>query len=199
MLGSLKAKKHQKMIALTGTPGTGKTSICHAVMLRTPASKQRPSFEEVSDLALRLRCGRMVRGAGRPCVSVDIGALTRKLREHMDGEVYTVLVGHLSHLLPVDEIILLRCNPSELERRLRARGDSEGSISQNADAERIDLILLEAIESGKPIYEHDTTDEVPDASAKWVMRVLKGAVKPSYGKIDWLKLSPPMSAGRAGA
>lgn len=108
-----------------------------------------------------------------------------------------LVVGHLAHLLPVDRILLLRCDPSLLERRLRLRGDPPPSIQQNIESELTDLILVEAVESGHPVYERDVSREDPTTTARWILKVLTGREAPSHGAVDWLSgdVRIPQSGG----
>src|SRR5580698_2595873 len=85
-------------VAITGTPGTGKSSIARSL----PSSWQAV---EVGDLAVRLGAG--TRRASD--VLVDLPKLARALRRSSMGD-RLVLVGHLAHLLPVREVVVLRCD-----------------------------------------------------------------------------------------
>ena len=58
---------------------------------------------------------------------VDLDSLCSKLSKEWFAmsDAPTVIEGHLSHHLPVDGIVLLRCPPDELRNRLSERGYSE--------------------------------------------------------------------------
>ncbi len=124
---------------------------------------------------------------------VDLPALSREVdRLRRDGRPGTlVIVGHLSHLLPVQEVFLLRASPAAIQRRLAGRGGTERSRRENVESERIDLILQEALDLGRTIYELDTTGRPPRAVANWLKRALKGEVPPRHGQVDWLATHPP--------
>ena len=97
-----------------------------------------------------------------------------------------ILVGHLSHLLSVDLIVVLRCRPSVLAARLQQRGYSKSKVRENVEAEALDVILIEAVETGRTVLEVDTTcmglDEVVDAMEE----ILAGErEKYAIGHIDW--------------
>jgi adenylate kinase len=162
-------------VAITGTPGTGKSSVARGL----PASWQAV---EVGDLAVRLGAG--TRRASD--VLVDLPKLGRALRRSSMGE-RLVLVGHLAHLLPVREVVVLRCDPRELGRRLGAsRRGSPSDRQENVAAEATDVILLEAIRPGRRIWEVDTTGRRPPDVAREVASLLRRRPPSRYGSIDWL-------------
>jgi adenylate kinase len=46
-------------------------------------------------------------------------------------------MGHLSHLLEVDAIVLIRCHPDVLKQRLEDRGYNEAKVRANVEWEMI--------------------------------------------------------------
>ncbi|HEV2449579.1 MAG TPA: AAA family ATPase [Thermoplasmata archaeon] len=161
-------------IALTGTPGTGKSSVARALGRRWPSL-------EVSDLA---RSVGAARGSGR-AVTVDL----ERLRAQMPTRPArpTVLVGHLAHLLPVGRVLLLRCHPLELSRRLsRRRSLSPRARRENLVSEAIDLIRWEVAAEGKSALEVDTTGRAPASVARECSRLLGGTAPCAPPRVDWL-------------
>lgn len=212
-------KNPPKILALTGTPGTGKSSAARALQELGYSWGKPLEIWEVGDLARALDRGyrvwsRYVIGPGhleakpphtrhgpshsgppkevrRKSIPVDMGRLARILRKRPADLPRLLLVGHLAHLLPVDAILLLRCNPLEIGRRLRLRGDGEEDVRQNMEAEWTDVILFETVGGRIPIFEHDATPETPRETARWVERVLRGKEVAGHGTVDWLGKSPP--------
>lgn len=163
-------------IALTGTPGTGKS----AVAQRLPA---RWGATEVAELALRTGAGRRIRAG----VEVDLPRLGRWLRSHPEEEGPTVVVGHLAHLLPIRDAIVLRCRPVELARRLaRAHRGSAEDRQANLESEATDVVLVEAMALGRRVWEVDTTGRSPDAVARSVATIVRDRPAPRAGSVDWL-------------
>ncbi len=137
---------------------------------------------EVAELAQQL-------GTGHPEGSgwvVDLSATARAWRE--GGAPPTdVVVGHLAHLLPIRDVIVLRCHPRELARRLaRSRPGSERDRGANLVAEATDVILVEAVGLRRRIWEVDTTGRTPASVAREVLQRLRSRGPPSYGRVDWL-------------
>jgi len=163
-------------VALTGTPGTGKSSVARAL-------SSRFTVIEVVDLARALGAARPVPGN----VEVDLGRLRRRLRARSAWPEVDLVVGHLAHLLPVRDIVVLRCHPVELERRLRrARRGSPSDRRENAAAEAIDVVLLEALGPGRRVWEVDTTGRSVASVSRAVARRLRDRGRSSYGDVDWL-------------
>jgi adenylate kinase len=138
---------------------------------------------EVGDLAVGLGTGRP-RGRG---VELDLRATIAAFRPSPAG-VATVYVGHLAHLLPVRDVVVLRCHPVELGRRLRlARRGSARERSENAVAEATDLILLESIDRRRRVWEVDTTRRTVADVAREVIALLRRRPPPRYGTTSWLE------------
>ncbi|MGD0818939.1 MAG: adenylate kinase family protein [Methanomassiliicoccales archaeon] len=165
-------------LALTGTPGTGKSTVAKILMSR--GLKVAELGELAKERKLLEKFDRK-----RGTYEVDIDKLDLAVGE-MDDDQTTVLVGHLSHLVNSDIVIVLRCRPSVLAARLKARGYRECKVAENAEAEALDVILVESAETGREVYEVDTTNISPEETADAVMSILAGEKeKYAIGNIDW--------------
>jgi adenylate kinase len=163
-------------IALTGTPGTGKTATA-----RHLAGSLR--CREVGELADELGCARRVRAGWQ----VDLWQLRRVLRDRRPLERVDLVVGHLAHLLPIRDVVVLRCHPEELVRRLRrAQRGSTHDRQENYVAEATDVVLLEARRPGRRVWEVDTTGRSVEEVAARVKRRWRLRGPSDYGRVDWL-------------
>jgi len=168
-------------LALTGTPGTGKTTVTDGL---TDGEDPEVDLEPVHLNDVLEREG-LYEGVdeGRDSYVADLDAL----REHLAGRDDILVESHLAHHLDVDRVVVLRCHPEELVERLQDRGAAESEIEENADSEALDVILGEAVQRrGRDrVYEVDTTDRSPTAVAREVARVAAGEVEPSAGTVDF--------------
>ena len=164
------------LIAVTGTPGTGKTSACEVLARRGYT---------VVDLDEVARRDGFVTGrdAVRQTDEVDVEALRDGLR--VPAKI-AFLRSHFAHRMRVNLAIVLRCRPSMLRQRLEARGWGPEKVRENVEAEAIDVILQEAVANLPFVYEVDTTDLTPEATADAILAVLQGKTKGHEpGSVDW--------------
>ena len=164
-------------IALTGTPGTGKTTI--GQMLRDDYGLKVVDLNEVIHTCHY--CAEW--DEDRDCSVVDLDAL--KAHKFSDG---LILEGHISHHLTVDRVIVLRTNPAVLRKRLREKEYSERKIQENFEAEILDVILLEALalHGKRNVYEVDSTGPL-GRSAQLVWEIVQehGLARFAPGRHDW--------------
>ncbi|MFB6280624.1 MAG: adenylate kinase family protein [Haloferacaceae archaeon] len=161
-------------VALTGTPGTGKTTVA-----RRLDGVAVVHLNEVIE-AEGLWTGR---DDERGSLVADLDAVEAWLADREADLVES----HLAHLLPVDRVVVLRCHPEDLAGRLRARGEDGATVAENAESEALDVVLTEAVErhGRDAVYEIDTTDRDPGAVAGEVRAVLAGDRDPSAGAVDF--------------
>ncbi len=160
-------------IALTGTPGTGKTSASKIL------AKRGHSIITVEELAAQHGAIESVGGEKE----VDTEKLFSAVSESTEP---VIVVGHLAHYVPNTLCIILRCNPEIIRKRLSSRNYPKEKVMENMEAEAIDIILAEALEAWENVFEVDTTVLSPENVADAIERIINGdAVKYSPGKIDW--------------
>jgi adenylate kinase len=164
------------VVALTGTPGTGKSATAAALGTHWRTV-------EVAELARRLRVAR----SSDSGLEVDLDRLRRALQPPAALAGVDLVVGHLAHLLPIRDVVLLRCHPAELERRLgRARRGTASERRENVLAEATDVVLFECVTSHRRIWEVDTTGRTVATVAREVVRRFRARGPSSYGTVDWL-------------
>lgn len=161
--------------AVTGTPGTGKTTAVELV----------GTALDVIHLNDLVREEGLTEGTDedRDSLYVDLDAVSERLA----GRDGVLVESHLAHYLDVDRVIVLRCRPDSLEDRLLDRGESEAKAIENAEAEALDVILSEAVDrhGTDAVYEIDTTDTTPETIADEIEAVLADDCDPSSGTVDF--------------
>ena len=161
------------MYGITGTPGTGKSSVADELASRGYR------VVHLSDTMSRFV---LEKDEERDTLVIDEEAWISSF-----VPVEGFVEGHLAHLLPCDRVIVLRCRPDELKRRLLSRGYGQNKIHENAEAEALDVVLIESLEIHPPehMFELDATSRSIPVCASLIEQFIKGEIPPSYGSIDW--------------
>ena len=167
------------LYAISGTPGTGKTSV--SAELRSRGYHVVDSNDHIRSKGL---LGEL--DVARDTYEVDLDLLNDSLEEYRSSDEGFLLDSHLSHFMDCSGIIVMRCNPDILAARLEARGYGPDKVRENVQSEILDIILCEATESDIPVYEVDCSACGVSVSADHVEKILNGDVG-NYlpGKTDW--------------
>lgn len=173
------------IIALTGTPGTGKTSIASIIAKRSGIDTVHVhTYAKEHNLI----CGF---DNERKSDIIDIDQMDRLLMENINPLETIILDGHISHLLGcVSKIIVLRCHPDILKKRLEKRGWDNKKIMENIHAEILDVILCEAIEnkSIEQVYEINTSRKNVMETCNDILALMRSSFSDDAfrpGNIDW--------------
>ncbi|UCG95393.1 MAG: adenylate kinase family protein [archaeon] len=162
------------IIAVTGTPGTGKTGVA-----RELARLYGYKYVNLNRTAEKEG---LVTGVDPERHSKIID--TDRLGELLVPDD-SVVDGHLSHFVLADIIVVLRTRPDILERRLKKRKWSRKKIGENLEAEILGTCSSEAFESGEKVLEFDTSK----GSGKKAAKTIKGLIDNNEDTedIDWLE------------
>ena len=171
-------------IALTGTPGTGKSAVGREL--------RRLGFSVIDLNGLARRrgfLGRRDRARGTREISIE--RLDGFLRRQAPCKAPVFYEGHVAHLLQVDRAVVLRCSPPTLRRRLAARRYRPEKVLENSLAEALDAITAESVArlGKRRVFELDTSRRkaAPVAAeiARMARRRFRGASRLRPGRIDW--------------
>lgn len=145
-------------IALTGTPGTGKTSVGNIL--------EEDYGYTVIHLNDVIRDERLFDGIdeGRDCVLAEMDRIAGYLENNFPEDELVILESHLAHHF-ADHCVVLRTAPPDLRSRLHSRGYKGEKVEENVEAECIDIILVEAVEMCEQVFEVETTGRnAPDVA-----------------------------------
>ena len=154
-------------ITITGTPGTGKTSVSEIIHEKTGWPVIR-----ANDLVHR--------------EYVDTRKLRMKALWAIKDMENAILEGHLfcEVKLPVDHVIVLRTRPDVLLERLKPRNYPEKKIQENVMAEMLDYCLSKAEKRYENVWQIDTTNRSPEETAEAILSAIKSG-KPIREEVDW--------------
>ena len=166
------------IIAVSGTPGVGKTTVAKLL-----AEKLGYKYVDLKKFALEHGVGE-IKGDE---LEVELDELAYLIEKEFK-EKNVILDGHLSHLMPADQVIILRLHPKIIGERLRERGYSREKVSENVEAELVDVCLIEAIDEHENIIEIDTTGKTPDQIVEEILELLNKGIKKRIGIVDWTQV-----------
>lgn len=170
------------IIALSGTPGCGKTAATKILKARWLCIDLNKIIKE-KKLCSGYDKKRKTYIANIKKVESFVRRFARKQRKNI------IVDSHLSHLLSptlIDITIILRCEPLLLAKRLKKKKWSEKKIKENCEAELIGVISFEAKQKKHNIYEIDTTKLTPLQTAKIIKEIIKYQNNKYKKQIDWL-------------
>jgi len=175
-------------IIITGTPGTGKTSVSKIL-----AHKLSIPLVAVNDLVDQKH---IYTGYNRDkgYKEVDLDDLSEELKNivEVSDNKGLIIEGHLSHHFKyhelIDNVVILRARPDILTKRLNTRNWSDSKIRENVEAEALDICTFEAVEKyNKKVHEIDTTNITMEDVADQIIAIIKGEISFPPGKLNFLE------------
>ena len=163
------------IIAVTGTPGVGKTTVSKLL-----AKELGYQYVNLRDYALKKGLGEMKGDE----LELDVDELAENFERDF-REKNVIVNSHLSHYMPADLVVVLRAHPRLIAERLKERGYSREKLGENVEAELVDVILVEALEENENVIEVDTTGKSPEEVLGEILELLEKGVKKRVGIIDW--------------
>ncbi|SFS81566.1 adenylate kinase family protein [Halostagnicola kamekurae] len=180
-------------VAVTGTPGTGKTTATDALAARAAADDSPSDRLSVGDSTLKIVHLNEVLEDEALYTEVDEDRQSKvadmdALEAWLEGRDDVLIESHLAHHFAADRVAVLRCEPETLETRLTDRGETAAKASENAESEALDVILGEAVDRHglESVYEIDTTNRTPEEVASALEAVVTGEREPSAGEVDFV-------------
>ncbi len=145
-------------VIVTGTPGTGKTTVATRLAKRA-GWKYVDVNKAISNHKLSEEYDRK-----KKCHVVDTKRLNNVLGDIIKkSETQVIIDSHLSHYLPkelVKKCVVTKCNLKLLKMRMKKRGYPEHKIKENLECEIFDVCLNEALENGHEVIIVETDKKV---------------------------------------
>lgn len=147
------------IIALSGTPGTGKHTVAKEVSKATGYT--------VIDLGKLL-------GGGKKEKEISLRQLDSAFEAVKKND--SLVVSHLAHLINSKRIsltVVLRTKPLVLAKRLKKRGYSKQKIYDNVMFEALDGTYIEALETRRKTFQIDNTTDLKRTVSR-VIAIING-------------------------
>jgi adenylate kinase len=162
-------------IAISGTPGTGKTEVARILSRKINARFIDTKFL-IKKYKIKTKLDRK-----RNTKIVDARKLCRFAEREAAKHDVCVFESHMAHFARADLVVILRCEPAALKTRLEKRRWPKAKITENVEAEAIGAISLE-----RKAVEIDTTKKRPEKTAELIKKLLNNyTLQRRYGRIDW--------------
>ena len=180
---------NKRVILITGTPCTGKTTTAKQL-----ATKLHADYINLTDFTktYNLTLGEDLE---RKTTIIDEEAMQQKLTETIEASTNSNIIidGHYAAAVTptefVTNVFVLRRNPKELKEFMQKCGFNDAKLYENLSAEILDSCLIEAMQmqSGK-VCELDVTGKTVDENVAEILDVLEKGKKCYSSIVDWLGL-----------
>ena len=180
---------NKRVILITGTPCTGKTTTAKAL-----TTKLNAEYINLTDYAktYKLTIGE---DKERKTIIINEEEMKTKLAETIiaSNNANIIIDGHYAASVTptslVKQVFVLRRNPKELKKFMEKCGYTGTKMWENLSAEILDVLLVEAIQyqQGK-VCELDATEKTVEEIVSEIVEVLDKRKKCFSGIVDWLGL-----------
>jgi len=181
-----------EIIIITGTPGCGKTTITQEI-----SQLEKSEYISLNELIVSKRFYENY-DKKRDTYIADfdkmIPYVIKVIEKAKEKKLkYFFIEGHFADIIPkkfIDLVIILRCHPDVLRKRLEKRDYKESKIRENLQAEILGNSTNYILEKDLrcPIYEINTSNKSIDSIIKIIKDIINNEEinLKSFCNIDWL-------------
>jgi adenylate kinase len=83
-----------------------------------------------------------------------------------------IIESHYAHDMECDMIVVLRANPGDIRKRALEKGWGKEKTEENVLAEIMEVCKSEAMETGKRVFEVDTTGKKAEKVAGEIVKMI---------------------------
>jgi adenylate kinase len=178
---------NKRVILVTGTPCTGKTSAAKQLTAKLDAL-----YINLTEFAEKHRLT-LGEDKERKTTIIDEEMMRQKLAEIINAadNANIIIDGHYASAVTppnlTTHVFILRRNPKELKRFMQKCGFKGAKLWENLSAEILDTCLIEAMQTQKDkICELDITGKTVEETVRDITDVLEKGKKCYSGIVDWL-------------
>jgi adenylate kinase len=178
---------NKRVILITGTPCTGKTTTAKAL-----TAKLNAEYINLTDYAKTHKLT-LEEDNERKTIIINEEKMQKKLAETITASNNSNIIidGHYAAAVTptslVSQVFVLRRNPKELRKFMEKCGYAGTKMWENLSAEILDVCLIEALQSqqGK-VCELDVSGKKVEEVVNDIVDVLEKGIKCYNGIVDWI-------------
>jgi len=190
----LRYYQKMKLVIISGTPGTGKTSVSNKISELIDIKVITLNELAISEGLIH----DIDQKRDTNIIDVDnlVSYVMKKIKELKQRGIKLIIIeSHFSDIVPnnlINYAFVLRCEPSVLRKRLEKRGYSKEKIVENLQAEILgncaNFLIKKEME--RPLLEIDTTSLDVEGVSSIILDIIQNNAnmeKFHVGKVDWLE------------
>lgn len=178
------------VILILGTPSVGKTTIAQELTKELNAN-----YINLNSLAHNYN---LIQGYDkyRKTAIIDEKKMQKKIEKIIKTTKinYIIIDGHYAASVVPKEVVkitfVLRRNPIELKKIMKKLQYNENKLSENLEAEILDVCLIEALSEQEEdrICEINVSSKTTKEVTNLMLDILSNKKNCTIGKVDWIKL-----------